>query len=560
MHLAELINKSMAYNLNELKRSPLARVLEIVDLERTDIRLLLVLISGVGLLNLAIPVAVQALINTVTMGSLLKPLAVISFMLLMFMLLAGTLYVLEMYVVEMIQRRLFVRTALDAGIKAHSADISVYDQTNMAELMNRFFSVIPMQKSAATLLTTGFSSLLHGVIGSLILIFYSVYFGIAVALILAILLVIVFVIGRRAEATAIEESQAKYDLAAWLETIASNLNTFKFSAGLDLAMRRIDQLAGHFVARRSAHFRILVSQYLGGILLYAVGGTLMLALGGMLVIQGQINLGQFVAAELIIFTVLASFLRLIGQLEYFYDMLASVDKLGVLQDIPQERRGSGTISVDAPIRLTVQDLVYDYLSNTVRQSGISFKVAAGGRLAILGSSGAGKSNLAELLTGLRQPVSGRIEYNDVDLRLLDLREIRRHIGFVSTIETFEDTVLENVRVGRSDITVEQVSQLLGQLGLLNAIARLEQGLDTKLATSGAPLSSSETRLLMLSRALIARPALLIIDSLLDPLSDVDRARALDVILDRSDCTVVIFTRIPEIAARCEQALHLHTHV
>lgn len=549
----------MAYNLNEQKRSPLARVLEVVDLERTDIRLLLVLITGVGVLNLAIPVAVQALINTVTMGGLLKPLAVISIMLLMFLLLAGTLYVLEMYVVEMIQRRLLVRAALDAAMKAQSAEISVHDQTNMTELMNRFFSVITVQKSAATLLTTGISSLLHGVIGSLILIFYSIYFALAVALILVILLVVVFVVGRRAEPTAIDESQAKYELAAWLETIASNLNTFKFSAGLDLAMRRVDELAGNFISRRSEHFRILLSQYLGGILLYAVGGTFMLALGGMLVIQGQINLGQFVAAELIIFTVLASFLRLIGQLEYFYDMLASMDKLGVLQDIPQERRGSGSISVDAPIRLAVHDLVYDYLSNTVRQSGISFKVAAGGHLAVLGSSGSGKSNLAELLTGLRQPVSGRIEYNDVDLRLLDLREIRRHIGFVSTIETFEDTVLENVRVGRSDITVEQVSQLLGQLGLLDAIARLEQGLDTRLATSGAPLSSSETRLLMLCRALIARPALLIIDSLLDPLSDTDRARALDVIFERSDCTLVLFTRIPEIAARCEQILQLHSH-
>lgn len=548
----------MAYTPNERKSAPLARVLEIVDLERADIRLLLVLITGVGVLNLAIPVAVQALINTVTMGSLLKPLAVISIMLLMFLLLAGTLYVLEMYVVEMIQRRLLVRTALDAAMKAQSAEISVYDQSNMAELMNRFFSVITVQKSAATLLTTGISSLLHGVIGSLILIFYSVYFGLAVALVLLILLVVVFVVGRRAESTAIEESQSKYDLAAWLETIASNLNTFKFSAGLDLAMQRVDQLSDNFIRRRRDHFRILLSQYLGGILLYAVGGTAMLALGGMLVIQGQLNLGQFVAAELIIFTVLASFLRLIGQLEYFYDMLASMDKLGVLQDIPQERPGSGSISVDSPIRLAVHDLVYDYLSNTVRQSGISFSVKGGGGLAILGDSGSGKSNLAELLTGLRQPVSGRIEYNDVDLRSLDLREIRRHIGFVSAIETFEDTVLENVRVGRSDITVEQVSQLLGELGLLDAVARLESGLDTVLADSGAPLSSSETRLLMLCRALIARPALLIIDSLLDPLSDADRARALDVILRRSDCTLVLFTRSPEIAARCEQTLHLHT--
>ena len=549
----------MADNFNYGNRSPLARVVETLSLERTDIRLLLVLITGVGLLNLAVPVAVQALINTVTMGGLLKPLAVISIMLLMFLVLAGTLYLLEMYVVEMIQRRLLVRTALDAAVKAQSAEITIYDQTNMAEIMNRFFSVISVQKSAATLLTTGISSLLHGVIGSLILVFYSVYFGIVVAVIFMILAVIVFVIGRRAEPTAIDESQAKYDLAAWLETIASNLNTFKFTAGLDLARRRIDALATNFLIKRTEHFRILVSQYIGGILLYALGGTSMLALGGMLVIQGSINLGQFVAAEIIIFTVLASFLRLIGQLEYFYDLLASMDKLGVLQDLPQERRGAGTISVNQPIGLAVHDLAYDYLSNTIRQSGISFQVAPGGRLAILGSSGSGKSNLAELLTGLRQPVSGRVEYNGIDLRLLDLQEIRRHIGFVGANETFEDSVFENVRVGRVNITVEQVSRMLSQLGLLDAIARLDQGLDTKLTASGAPLSSSETRLLMIGRALIARPALLIIDSLLDPLGEEDRKRAFDVILQHAECTLVLFTRIPEIAAQCDQVLHLSVH-
>ncbi|HYD32963.1 MAG TPA: ATP-binding cassette domain-containing protein, partial [Methylophilaceae bacterium] len=289
------------------------------------------------------------------------------------------------------------------------------------------------------------------------------------------------------------------------------------------------------------------------------GGTSMLALGGMLVIQGSINLGQFVAAEIIIFTVLASFLRLIGQLEYFYDLLASMDKLGVLQDLPQERRGAGTISVNQPIGLVVHDLAYDYLSNTIRQSGISFQVAPGGRLAILGSSGSGKSNLAELLTGLRQPVSGRVEYNGIDLRLLDLQEIRRHIGFVGANETFEDSVFENVRVGRVNITVEQVSRMLSQLGLLDAIARLDQGLDTKLTASGAPLSSSETRLLMIGRALIARPALLIIDSLLDPLGEEDRKRAFDVILQHAECTLVLFTRIPEIAAQCDQVLHLSVH-
>lgn len=538
------------------KMLPKTRILDVIKLERRDIYLLLLLMSGVGILNLAVPVAVQALINTVTMGGLLKPLLIISVMLFVFLFLSGTFYVLEMYVVELIQRRLFIRTALDSAQKAQSVEISVHDQLNMTELMNRFFEIMAIQKSAGSLLTIGVASVLQGLIGSIILVFYSAYFALVVAIVILIILFIVFAIGSNAEPTVIEESDAKYRLAAWLETIARNLNTFKFSAGLDLAMRRADQLSHQYLNKRKTHFRILLRQGMGGAFVYALAGTAMLVLGGTLVIKGQINLGQFVAAELIIFGVLASFLRFIEQLEYYYELLAGMEKVGYILDVPQEQHGSHTLPIDGPLKLSVYNLSYDYLQYTAKQSSINFELEPGKNLAILGGSGSGKSNLAELIAGLRQPSLGHIEYNKIDLRLLDLRQVRHHIGFVAAIEIIEDSILENVRIGRSDISVETVAALLDQLGLLTSITRLEQGLETELTPTGAPLSTTQSRLLVLARALIGRPALIVIDSLLDALSEADLDLVFEVLYRQKENTLLILTRLPHIAEKCEQVIHL----
>jgi len=538
------------------KPRPLQRALDIVRVERSDIYLLILLMTGVGLLNLAVPVSVQALINTVTMGGLIKPLLVISIMLFTFMFLSGVFYVLEMFVVELIQRRIFLKTALDASRKAQSVDRIAHDQLNMSELMNRFFEITAVQKATAMLLTTGMASVLQGVIGCLVLVTYSLYFGVVIVLVLLFISVIVFVIGRKAEATAIEESNAKYQVAAWLETIAHNLNTFKFSAGLDLVMKRADDLSANYLDKRKKHFRILATQYIGGALLYSLAGTLMLALGGALVIRGQINLGQFVAAELIIFAVLASFLRLIGQLEYFYDLLAALDKLGYIENLAIEKQGVHLLKGQDPLALSVSNVSYEYLPRAPVLQGVSFTLAAGESLAIVGPSGSGKSTLAEILTGLRTPTTGHLEYNSIELCLLNLHQVRKHIGFVSKVEIIEDSILENVRIGRSDISVESVTALLEELGLMQTVNNLEKGLETRLTPSGAPFSTTEARLLVLARAIAASPALLVIDCLFDALGEEDLDLAYRAIAHRSACTLIVLTRFDHIAAKFGRSIRL----
>jgi len=538
-------------------KKPIKRLLEIIQLERSDLYILLMLIVGYGLLGIATPVAVQALVNIVTMGGVLQPLYVVSTILFFLLLLSGVLYIFECYVVELIQRRLFVRTTMTVANNTQGIDTVVYDSANPVELVNRFFDISNVQKAAATMLTVGLTAFLQGLIGSLILIFYSINFAIVVLVMLAVLAFIIFVLGKNAEATAIEESKVKYATAAWLESIARNFYLFKFYNGLQRSKTITHDYITNYLDKRSQHFRVLLLQNIGSIVLYAAAGTAMLALGGALVIQGQINLGQFVAAELIIFGVLSAYVRFIGKLEYFYDMLAALDKIGVLDDLPQEQVGLHKLDVPQLDSVAAFELGFNYSSRIQPIKDLSFELKRGESLAILGASGSGKSTLIGLITALRSPSAGHVEFNGNDLRQLDQTQVRAHIGLAAKIEFIEHSILENIRLNRSDISLSKINTVLHDLGLLADFQNLEAGIDTVLTAFGAPLSTTQQQRLMLARAIVAQPDLLIIDGLLDNLSHNELEMVLHLLANyQTQGMLIVTTRFEEIAAKFNQVLML----
>lgn len=552
-----MLNKvdSMAKPLHT--QTPLKRLLSHIQLEKNDIRRLIILTISIGVLSLATPVAIQALVNIVTMGGVLEPLYIVSFMLFLILCLSGSLYVLERYIVEVMQRRFFVRTAMHTASQAQSAKADIHDEFNSAELMNRFFDVITVQKSAATLLTYGLSATLQGIIGSIVLMFYSFYFALVVLIILIVIYFLVFYIGKHATETAIQESKSKYKVAGWLELIARNLITFKFLNGSKYGLNKADQLSNDYLLDRQAHFHTLLIQNISGVMIYAFAGTAMLTLGGALVIQGQINLGQFVAAELIIFSVLVAYRKFVEYLEYYYDLLAAIDKLGMIDDLPQEAHGQHILQVENGLQLNVNQIAFAYHSHKNIFENLSFSLPPNSSMCIFGPSGSGKSTIAEIITGLRTPNSGQIEINGIDIRSLDLSHTRLYIGYAGQIEIIEASILENIIVGRKDISIEKVSQVLKSLSLYESIFNLPNGLETSLTPSGAPLSTQQAQLLMLARVLVSEPKLVVIDELLDGLDTLHLSKAMDILQTKTwDHSLIVFTRIQTIADCFEHQIRL----
>lgn len=533
------------------------RLLDILNLERNDIYLLVILTFGYGLLGLATPVAVQALVNTVTMGGVMQPLYVISVMLFVLLLFAGLLYIFEIYIVELIQRRIYIRYTIKSGKVIQGIQTQIYDGHNPEEIMNRFLDVSNAQKAAATLLTTGLTAVLQGIVGGLVLMFYSVFFIAVVVFISIALAVIILFLGRLGFPTALVESNVKYDTIAWLETIARGNYLFKFFNAKKRAEITTNQLAADYLDARKTHFRILFKQNLTAILIYAAAGTAMLALGGALVIQGQINIGQFVAAELIIFGVLYSFLSVTHKLEYYYDMLVSLEKLGVVEDLPQETTGSYLPESGQYTLIEMHGISFAYSERVKPINNLSFELSRGQSLAILGASGTGKSTLVELMTGLREPSKGYISAENIDLRQLSLQDYRNHVGMVSKVEFIEKSLLDNLILDRTHVSLDDLHQTLISLDLDKEIANLKDGLDTKVTVSGTPLSTSQAQRLMLVRAVIGKPDLLVIDGLLDNLNRKELEVMLKLLKQNTDkWMLLVTTRKHEIATLFDSVITL----
>jgi putative ABC transport system ATP-binding protein len=544
--------------MNELNnRPPVERLLTLIRSEKNDLFVLFYLTLGYSILGIATPLAVQALVNNITMGGVMQPLVVISIILFSLLVLSGFLYVLELYLVEYIQRRLFVDTAMHVAHKTQGAIISIYDKTNPVELVNRFFDIITIQKSAASLLTTGLIAMIQVVIGSIILIFYSFYFSIIVLMVILFFWFTISILGKNATKTAIDESKAKYATAAWLETIAGNFYLFKFYNGLQRAESYTNALAHKYLNKRASHFTYLLWQNFTAVMFYAFIGTAMLAIGGMLVVNSQINLGQFVAAELIFFGVLAAFVRMVSKLGDYYDILAALDKIGVLDDLPQEEIKNSQTVLDSLNAITVNNLSFAYTSRVHPIQDINFSISKGHNIAIMGLSGTGKSTIVDLITGLRIPDNGQIEFNGVDLRQINRLALRNKIGIATEIEVFEGTIIDNIRLDNTTISLHEINDVLEELGLIDDIAQLEHGLDTQLTGFGAPLSTTQLQRLMLVRAIVINPDMLIIDGIIDNLNLEQIQLVINYLLKRQqDWMLLLTTRSEHIANQFEQQIFL----
>jgi len=513
---------------------PLRRLIRMLRPERSDIRSIVIYSVGIGGLTLAVPVAVQTLVNTVAFGSILQPLVVITLLLFVGLSSGAVMRALQTYTLEIMQQRIFVRVVSDIAHTLPRARIEAFDRSHGPELVNRFFDVITVQKVSAQLLLDGLAIVLQGSIGLIVLAFYHPILLAFDLVLLGLLLFIVFVLGRGAVRTSIEESYAKYAVAGWLEEMARHPLSFKHGGAIEFANAGADARVRQYLDARNRHFSILFRQMVSAFSLHAISSTALLGIGGWLVINGRLTLGQLVAAELIVTAVVASFAKLGKHLESFYDLMAAVEKLGHLLDLPLERRtGQQLADRSGPAAIMLDRVSFQYEGMQPIIEDFTLVVRPGERIGISGPNGSGKSTLAELLFGLRQPTGGRLSLDGVDYRELSLSALRYSVASVQGAEMFEGTVLENVRLGRDEISLEEVRASLDSVGLLDEILSMPDGIETRLITGGAPLSSGQARRLQVARAIAGKPRVLIIDESLDDLAIDRREQVVAKLADRS---------------------------
>ncbi len=543
-----------------VRRTPFSRIQSLLTAERRTLWVAAIYSAVIGLFSLVVPIAVQLLVNTIAFGSLLQPLVVLMLVVFVALGFSTALNALRTGVVEIIQRSIFARVATDVTWRLLRVRAEAFDRYHGPELVNRFFDTVTVQKSAALLLIDGLSIVMQTAIGMILLAVYHPFLLAFDVFLVAAMLFIVFVLGRGAVTTAIKESKAKYALEAWLEQIAAHLATFKSAGAPAFAAERSRRLLEDYLEYRSKHFKILVRQVFGSFALQATASSALLGIGGFLVIDRQLTLGQLVASELVVTLMMSAFTKFGKQLEVYYDLSAAIDKLGDLIDLPLERSGGeATLTGAGPLGIEMRDVRVLYPDGTRPALAVrEWTVAPGEHVGVTGPNGSGKSTLADLLFGLRAATAGAVRLDGTDIRDLPLSTLRTAVGMVRGVELFPGTVLDNVRLGRPDVSLNDVTAALSAVGLLDELIRLPEGLDTTLNPHGRPLSYRQACRLMIARAVVARPRLLVIDGTLDTIDHPDEQARLDAVVFAADApwTVICISERPDVLAHCARVVRL----
>lgn len=521
--------------------SPLILLWRLLRPEMKDI-VSVVAISGVaGLLLLSVPVTAQQLVRAVTFATLYQPIIVLSLVLLALLGFVAALQTLHIYIAEVIQRRLFARVASRVARHLPWVTPAARRDHNLPELMNRFLDVGIIQKSLASLIVDGIAIALSTAIGMSVMAFYHPFLLGYDLMLLLCLAVVVFILGRGGTQTAIQESKAKYHTLAWLQDLAASCGLVQEYHLAHHAAETTDLMVVNYLKKRQSHFRILLRQILVVLGMQALATTTLLGLGGYLVLQEQLTLGQLVAAELIVATIVASFAKLGKHIESWYDLLAAVDKVAHLTDLPVvtltgtaglPRDGGTTIELQGPSRI-VQNL--DQPHSKTDQAGPESSpciAIAPGCFEVL-------HNLTEtdrtaILQAFIDPSTTSQWSARIDgLNLRDLRpDVRwQHVAILDSVTIFPGTVAENVHLHRADVTDLQVHAILRSLGLLNELEELHLGLDDRLGPGGFPLSVRQLHKLLLARVLAGQPRLIVLDHWCDVFGD-DELRSISAQLPK----------------------------
>jgi ABC-type bacteriocin/lantibiotic exporter with double-glycine peptidase domain len=532
-------------------RSPLDRTLALFAREKREILTVFFYATLSGGLSLILPLAVGGIVQIVQGRLYLQPVIVLIAFVVLGTIVAGVLQIGILKVVERIQQRVFARMALEFAFRIPRLRYAASLESNLPEQMNRLFEAIAIQKGVQKLLLDVPTALLTIIFSLLLLTLYSPWFSVFAIGVTAVLWFIIRWSGPEGLETSIVESKYKYKAVHWLEEIARAFHAFKYAGDSTLPVERMDDVVTGYLKYRRKHFAVLVKQTVALIGFKTFITAAVLIIGATLVQTNRLLLGQFVAAEVVIVTVLAGVEKLITSLATVYDVLTSVDKSGHVADLPLEARG-GLAPIDVPgvgVAVVTKDLRYRYPSaRSASVDGVSIAIAPGERVAIMGSDGSGQSTLLKLLGGLIDDYDGTIRFDGITLRDLDRPALRSRIGqMLSWNDLFDGTVEENVSVGRAHITPRDVREALDDLALTDEIQQLPQGIQTEITNGGRTLPAHLASKLLVAQGMAGRPRLIVLDDFFQNLDAASRTLIINLLTDRRrPWTVIAVSHDPQL--------------
>jgi ABC-type bacteriocin/lantibiotic exporter with double-glycine peptidase domain len=541
--------------------TPVQRFFRLLQPNKDAIRNLYIFAIFNGLIALSLPLGIQAIINLIQGGEVSASWILLVGIVLIGYVLNGLLQIFQLRITEDLQKDIFTRSAFEFAYRIPRIRMDALQNQYAPELMNRFFDTISIQKGVAKVLLEMTASALSILFGLILLSFYHPFFIIFSILIIFLGIIIGSYIFQRGLKSSIVESKYKYKVAFWLEEVARTNTTFRLSCDTSLPVRKTDVLVEKYLDAREGHFKILLRQYYLFIFFKILIAAGFLILGGILVFNQQMNIGQFVAAEIVILLLISSTEKLLLTLEVVYDLLTSIEKIGQVTDLELEKSSghSNIVNEDQQgMSVSIHNLYFKYPDSVdYSLQDFNLDIKSNEKVTLTGSNGSGKATLLKLMTAFFEPQRGNIIYDNIPIKNYDITQLRSYIAeCISEDRIFEGTLLENLTVGR-DISQFKISEVLDNIGLTSFIHQLPQGYNTEIGPQGKRLPGSVTQKIILARNLLKEPRLMIVEDIFKNIEKKEKLLIFKYILQKNaERTVIVVSKDPDIMQLTDRIITL----
>ncbi len=525
------------------KLTPWRRLVGLLQLDKKDIRQVFYYAIFAGLVALSLPLGIQAIINLIQGAQVSTSWIVLVVLVTLGVGFQGVLQLMQIRILETIQQKIFTRSSFEFAYRFPKIKIRELRNYYPPELANRFFDTLIVQKGLSKILIDFPAALLQIVFGLMLLSFYHPFFIIYGLLLLLLVYFLFKLTAKKGLETSLIESKNKYKVAHWIQEIARSIISFKLSGSTSLAMSRNDKLTTKYLKARESHFKILKLQFIQmiGFKILVTAGLLLI--GGLLVLNQQMNIGQFVASEIIILLVISSVEKLIAGLESFYDVLTSLEKIGQVVDKELEpQSGDNPFIKKEDLQVELNDIKYSSPEGLEILKGVNLHVQHKDRILLDGASRSGKTTLLKLLSGLIEPSSGAFYVNDTSIKGVKPSIYRAYVGQVLPDQTpFEGTILDNITFGNKDYSSDYLHSILENVGLLDFIKEQPKGLQTVLYPEGQQISFTVSKRIVLARAIFHKPKFLMLKEPLEYFEPKEAKRIINYLtsMDRNWALIIV---------------------
>lgn len=538
--------------------TPLQRFWGLLKPDQKEIRNVYIYAIFNGLIALSLPLGIQAIVNQIQGGQVNSSWIILVTIVVLGVAFSGMLQIFQLRVTENLQQVILGRAAFEFSFRLPRIKMEALYKHYAPELMNRFFDIMTVQKGLSKVLIDFSSASLQVVFGLILLSLYHPFF-IAFSVILIILVYAIFrFTAKRGLVTSLTESKYKYQLAHWLEEVARNTNTFRLAGSSELHLDKTDTLVQKYVEARESHFSVLVKQFSLLVVFKVLVATGLLAIGGILVMEQLMNIGQFIAAEIIILLVMTSVEKLILSLETIYDVLTALEKIGQVTDLELEKTGKLDLKKEMNnkgVSVEIKDVNFSYPDNNKETlKNLSLYIKEGEKIAVTGANGSGKSSLLKVILGLYDVDNGSIAYNGYPIGNIDVCSLRSITGDAMSYEQlFEGTVMENISLGRKDVSMEDIKWAVSVLGLSEFIKSLPEGYNTMIESPGNKISTSNLKKLLLARSIVGKPKLVIIEDTLEDIDLIHRNKIIDFLTSsENDWSLITISSDPYLLKKVDR--------